>query len=80
MTTVSEGPTGTFPYMAPEMFIEGHRETAVDIYALGCAYIELMGQRRVWPRMGGMEIMHYVLIVMSSCIMLILFKMAVAAA
>lgn len=53
MTTVSEGPTETFPYMAPVMFTEGHRETAVDIYALGCVYTELMGQRRVRPRMGN---------------------------
>lgn len=60
MTTMSEGPTGTFPYIAPEMFTQGHRGTTVDIYALGCVYIELMGQKRVWPKMGGIEIMQKV--------------------
>ena len=48
MTTVS-GPAGTYPYMAPEMFVPGYRGTGVDIYALGCLYIELFGQKMVWP-------------------------------
>ncbi len=58
MTTLSMGPTGTFPYMAPEMFGPGHRGTAVDIYSLGCLYIELFSQKRVWSGLDGMQIMQ----------------------
>ena len=47
ITTVSRGPTGTFPYMAPKMFSEGHRGSAVNVYFLGCLFFELFGQRRV---------------------------------
>ncbi len=46
MTTLSMGPTVTFPYMAPEMFGLGHRGTAVGIYSLGCLYIELFSQKK----------------------------------
>ena len=60
VTTLSNSPTGTFPYMAPEMFSTGHRGTAVDIYALGCLYIELFGRRRVWPGLDGIQIMQKV--------------------
>ena len=59
-TTISRGATGTLPYMAPEMFSRGHRGTAVDIHALGCLFIELFGQRRVWPGLDGMQIMQKV--------------------
>ena len=59
MTTVS-GPAGTYPYMAPEMFVSGRRGTGVDIYALGCLYIELFGQKRVWPGLDGGQIMQKV--------------------
>lgn len=60
VTTVSKGPTGTYPYMAPEMFGQGHRGTAVDIYSLGCLFIELFGQKRIWPGLDGMQIMQKV--------------------
>ena len=60
VTTVSKGPTGTFLYMAPEMFSTAHRGPAVDVYALGCLYIELFGQRRVWPGLDGVQIMQKV--------------------
>jgi len=60
MTTVSKSPTGTFPYMAPEMFGTGQRGTAVDIYEFGCLCIQLFGQRRVWPGLDGMQIMQKV--------------------
>ena len=51
---------GTFLYMAPEMFSTAHRGPAVDVYALGCLYIELFGQRRVWPGLDGVQIMQKV--------------------
>ena len=60
MTTVSQGPTGTFPYMASEMFAAMHRGAAVDICALGCLYIKLFGGRRVWPGIDGLQIMQKV--------------------
>ncbi len=60
MTTVTKGPTGTIPYMAPEMFGPGHRGTGVDIYSLGCLYIELFGEKRVWGDLDGMQVMQKV--------------------
>ena len=60
MTTVSNA-IGTYPYMAPEMFGTGHRSTAADIYSLGCLYIELFGERRVWEGItDGVQIMQKV--------------------
>lgn len=52
---------GTYPYMAPEMFTKSRRGPAVDVYSLGCLYIELFGRRRVWPNLEGPEIMMRVL-------------------
>ena len=61
MTTVTQHMTGTYPYMAPEMFSVSHRSAAVDIYSLGCLYIELFGRKRVWPSgISGMQIMQKV--------------------
>ena len=60
VTSVGKGP-GTYPYMAPEMFRKGHRSRAVDIYALGCLFLELFGKRRVWPGLDGPDIMMKVL-------------------
>ena len=44
--------------MVPEMFGSSVRETAVDVYSLGCLYIELYGCKRVWPGLDGMQIME----------------------
>lgn len=60
VTCNSKGP-GTYPYMAPEMFIQSRRGPAVDIYSLGCLYIELFGRRRVWSQLDGPAIMQKVL-------------------
>ena len=60
MTCVSKG-MGTFPYMAPEMFRKSRRGTAVDMYSLGCLFIELFGKQRVWPGLDGPDIMLKVL-------------------
>jgi len=60
ITTVSNNPVVTYPYMAPELFSQRNRGTAVDIYSLGCLYIELFGQVRVWPGLAGMQIMQKV--------------------
>ena len=60
VTCVNKGP-GTFPYMAPEMFKKSRRGPAVDIYSLGCLYIELIGRQRVWPGLDGPDIMMKVL-------------------
>ena len=61
MTTTTQNLMGTYPYMAPEMFTVGHRSEAVDIYSLGCVYIELFGKKRVWPpEMSGAQIMQKV--------------------
>ena len=60
MTTVSNA-TGTYPYMAPEMFGAAHRSTAVDVYSLGCLYIELFGGKPVWEGItDGIQIMQKV--------------------
>lgn len=59
VTTVTN-PAGTTPYMAPEMFQAGHQGKPVDVYALGCLYIELFGQKRVWRDLDGMQIMQKV--------------------
>ena len=48
---------GTFPYMAPEMFQKSRRGAAVDIYSLGCLFIELFGRKRVWQGQHGPTIM-----------------------
>ena len=56
MTSSSKGP-GTYPYMAPEMFKKGKRGRAVDIYSLGCLYLEVFSRRRVWPGLDSTEIM-----------------------
>ena len=58
VTTVSQGPNDTYPYMAPEMFTTSHRGPAVDVYSLGCLLIELFGRHRVWPGLDGMQIMQ----------------------
>ena len=43
------------------MFSASHRGTAVDIYSLGCLYIELFGERKVWPGLtNAVEIMQKV--------------------
>ena len=55
-TSLGKGP-GTFPYMAPEMFKKGHRGTPVDIYLLGCPFIELFGRGCVWLDLDGPHIM-----------------------
>lgn len=61
MTTVTQNLIGTYPYMAPEMFSVGRRSEAVDIYSLGCVYIELFGKKRVWPPgMSAVQIMQKV--------------------
>lgn len=60
MTTVSNA-IGTYPYMAPEMFGEAHRSTAVDVYSLGCLCIELFGGKQVWEGItAGIQIMQKV--------------------
>lgn len=47
--------------MAPVMFGASRRGTAVDVYSLGCLYIELFGEYRVWPGLSsGIEIMQKV--------------------
>ena len=56
VTAITKGP-GTFPYMAPEMFKKSHRGPAVDIYSLGCLFIELFGKQRVWPDLDQTAIM-----------------------
>lgn len=60
VTCKTEGP-GTYPYMAPEMFQQSRRGPAVDIYSLGCLYIELFGRRRIWHDLDGPAIMQKVL-------------------
>ena len=59
-TCAGNGP-GTIPYMAPEMFQKCRRGPAVDIYALGCLFIELFGRRRVWEGYDSSDIMMKVL-------------------
>ena len=56
VTSTSKGPS-TFPYMAPEMFKKARRGPSVDIYSMGCLYVELFGKQRVWPGLDGTEIM-----------------------
>lgn len=56
VTSVSKGP-GTYPYMVPEMFKKSHRGTPVDIFSLGCLFIELFARRRVWPNLDATDIM-----------------------
>lgn len=60
LTCHSKGP-GTYPYMAPEMFTQSRRGPAVDIYSLGCLFIELFGRKRVWRQLDGPGIMRKVL-------------------
>ena len=56
MTSSSKGPR-MYPYMAPEMFKKGKRGRAVDIYSLGCLYLEVFSRCRVWPGLDSTEIM-----------------------
>ena len=59
MTTATQHIVGTYPYIAPEMFTIGHQGAAVDVYSLGCLYIELFGKKRVWPAgMSSPQIMQ----------------------
>ena len=61
VTTSSTNVKGTYPYMAPEMFGTQNRGTAVDVYSLGCVYIELFGENKVWPGItDGLQIMQKV--------------------
>lgn len=59
-TCCGNGP-GTIPYMAPEMFKKCRRGPAVDMYSLGCLFIELFGRRRVWEGCDSTNIMMKVL-------------------
>ena len=59
-TTMTPHPTGTYPYMAPEMFGANRRGTGVDIYSFGCLMIEVFGQRKVWGDLSGINIMYKV--------------------
>ena len=60
-TTTTATVIGTYPYMAPELFGASKRGTAVDIYSLGCLYIELFGERKVWPGLHtAVEVMQKV--------------------
>ena len=61
VTPVSKGP-GTYPYLAPEMFKNSHRGTAVNIkfYSLGCLFIELFARQRVWPNLDAPDMMRIV--------------------
>ena len=62
MTVTSDGRgCGTYPYMAPEMFKKAKRGAAVDIYSLGCLFIELFGHKRVWEGLDNPGIMLKVL-------------------
>ena len=56
LTSVTKGP-GTYPYMAPKMFKPAKRVCPVDIYSVGCLYLELFTRRRVWPGLDSTEIM-----------------------
>ena len=58
VATMTPHPTGTYPYMAPEMFSANHRGTGVDIYSYGCLIIEVFGQKRVWGDLSGINIMY----------------------
>ena len=59
--TTTANVIGTYPYMAPELFGASKRGTAVDIYSLGCLYIELFGERKVWPGLNtAVEVMQKV--------------------
>ena len=60
MTTIHRGPTGTYPYMSPEMFGESHRGKPVDVYAFGCLCIELFGGKRLYKDLTPMQIMKRV--------------------
>ena len=60
VTTRTPHPTGTYPYMAPEMFGANRRGTPVDIYSFGCLMIEVFGQKKVWGDLPGINIMHKV--------------------
>ena len=58
-TTTTANVIGTYPYMAPELFGASKRGTAVDIYSLGCLYIELFGERKIWPGLNtAVEVMQ----------------------
>lgn len=56
ITSMSRGP-GTITYMAPEMYQESRRGPAVDIYSLGCSFIELFGKKHVWQDLSAAAIM-----------------------
>ena len=59
-TPVHLATVGTYPYMAPEMFITARRGSPVDIYALGCTMIEAYGGKKVWEGLTSAEIMQNV--------------------
>ncbi|KAL3586407.1 hypothetical protein D5086_013274 [Populus alba] len=42
---------GTYPYMSPELVKEKRYDYGVDIWALGCAVVEMLSGKPVWPRM-----------------------------
>ena len=60
VTTRTLHPTGTYPYMAPEIFGANRRGTPVDIYSYGCLMIRVFGQKKVWGDLPGINIMHKV--------------------
>lgn len=45
VTTMTPHQTGTYPYMAPEIFGANRRGTGVDIYSYGCLIIEVLGRK-----------------------------------
>ena len=76
MTTVSNA-TGTYPYMAPEMFGAAHQSTAVDVYSLGCLYIELFGVKPVWEGItDGIQMFVGHIIIHQKCLELTIWNLS----
>ncbi|MFD3519876.1 ABC transporter substrate-binding protein [Streptomyces sp. NPDC058653] len=58
LTTTTDSPIGTLPYMAPERFTRGADDGRTDVYALGCMVYEMLTGAPPFESVSAPALMH----------------------
>lgn len=58
LTTTTDSPIGTLPYMAPERFTRGADDGRTDVYALGCTVYEMLTGAPPFDSTSAPALMH----------------------
>ena len=56
-TNSSSSAIGTPGFQPIEQLKAGKVDESVDVYALGCVFVELFGERRIWEGLSALQIM-----------------------